>query len=96
MIPSIMQDHFETLSETREEIQRRIGRAGIELVEPDFFSDSFKSFSSGVKYGQTLLESAELKTYKGRPTRKFAHAVIVRFEPGYTGTRTYELTFYVL
>ncbi len=91
-----MQNYFETLSAVREEIQRRIAEAKVELVEPDFFSDAFKSFASGVKYGQTVREGAEIRTYNGRPTRKYAQAVVTRFEPGYLSSATYELTFYVL
>lgn len=90
------ENYFETLSAVRDEIARRLTEARVELGEPDFFSDSFKSFSSGVKYGQTVRESAPIQTYKGKSTNKYAHAIVTRFEPGYLARATYELTFYIL
>ena len=92
----ITENYFETLSEVREEIQRRLTEAKVTLEESDFFSDALKSFSSGVKYGQTVRESAPIASYGGKSTSKHAHAIVARFEPGYLVSETYELTFYVL
>jgi hypothetical protein len=44
-----------------------------------------------VPYGTTAVENLALLEYKGRPTTKWAHAVVARLESG-----KYELTFYVL
>ncbi len=44
-----------------------------------------------VSYGQTVSRSFELATFKGKATKKFAHATVYRMESG-----NYELTSYVL
>lgn len=86
-----MNDYFDRLDQVREEIQRRLDECRAVLVEFDYFASGFKSFSDGVRYGQVVQAHCELVSYKGKPTRKWAHATVERMENG-----RYELTFYVL
>jgi hypothetical protein len=88
---ALTRNYFDTLAETREEIARRLTDAKAVLRDPEFFSDCFKSFRSGVLPGETVRACAPLWEYRGHPTRKHATAVIFRMESG-----KYELTFYVL
>jgi hypothetical protein len=45
----------------------------------------------GLRYGETKQAHGELESYKGKPTKKFAHLTIYRAESG-----RYEITTYVL
>lgn len=82
--------YFDSLSAIRDEIAVRLSLAKAELSWPDYFSDSFNSFVSGVPYGTQKREAAEISSLKGKPTRKWAHAVVDRCASG-----RYELTFYI-
>lgn len=86
-----MNDYFATLTEVRVEIDRRLQKAAAVLVDLGYFSMSHQAFSDGVPYGQVVQAHCELVLLKGKPTRKWAHAVVERMETG-----RYELTFYIL
>lgn len=86
-----MNDFFDTLSEVRTEIEARLTAARAVPEELDYFSQAHKSFVVGVPYGGQSQAHCELVSLRGKPTRKWAHAVVERFETG-----RYELTFYIL
>ena|SRR5688572_8311312 len=89
-------NYFDRLDQVRDEINRRLVDAKVELLNPDFFASSHRSFVSGVNYGETMREVATILTLRGRPTKKCAVAVIYRIESDtITHSNQYELTFYI-
>ena len=85
------QTYCDSLYQVRDEIARRLEAAKVELLNPDFFSSSHRSFCGVVKYEETRRESATILTLRGKSTKKAAHAIVYRDD---TSGR-YELTFYV-
>jgi hypothetical protein len=87
----IADNYFEGLSNVHAAIVARLNHA--QAVPANRTADEAASdtFAGGVTYGATVSEHIELATLKGRPTRKYAHAVVYRMESG-----RYELTFYIL
>jgi hypothetical protein len=88
--------YHESLSDTVFEIARRIDDSKAVLVKSgdDAVADSWVSeiYNRGhVAYGTTHSFNFEIKTYRGKPTRKWFHAVIYRLDSG-----RYELTTYIL
>ncbi len=83
--------YFETLG-----LAIRAFVAQIEQTGGDFLADLpavtvAEAFNGGVSYGQTVARSFELTTFKGKPTKKWAHVTLYRMESG-----RYELTCYIL
>lgn len=85
----LTENYFETLADVLTAIEARLVDTKSKLACASAFTEAFQT--GGVPYGKTAVHSAELYEYKGRATRKYAHASVYRLESG-----RYELTFYVL
>jgi hypothetical protein len=88
--------YFETLTDTVFKIARRIDDLNVVLVKSgdDAVADSWVSeiHNRGhIAYGHSHCFNFEIKTYRGKPTRKWFHIVIYRLDSG-----RYELTTYIL
>jgi|DEB19_MinimDraft_3_1074340.scaffolds.fasta_scaffold02919_9 hypothetical protein len=82
--------YFETLGAAVTAFVAHTFAKGGVLVENEVAGVAEK-FNGGVSYGQTVSRSFELLSFKGKPTRKFAHITLYRMESG-----RYELTSYIL
>ena len=81
--------YSETLSETLQKFVSFVENESNATFEDD--PQEMFCFFPPVNYGQTFSKSYPLKSYKGKPTKKWAHMVIYRMESG-----KYELTNYIL
>ncbi len=69
----------ETLAQSLELIEAELKRLRAEVVDADWLN----AFSfGGLAYGQTKEAHVELTSFRGKPTRKYAHATIYRTENG--------------
>ena len=84
-----VQNYFETLSATVEAIVSRAAES--RAVFKDDNDAAWELNRGHLSYGETRRHSIELASYKGKPTRKYFQAVIIRMDDG-----RYELTTYVL
>lgn len=86
--------YHESLTDTVFEIARRIGDSKAVLVKSGDLLETWVNeiYDRGhVAYGTTHSFNFEIKTLKGKPTRKWFHVVIYRLDSG-----RYELTTYIL
>ncbi len=82
--------YFETLGEAvRSFVAQTFAKGG--TLAANEHAEIAEKFNGGVSYGQTVSRSFELLSFKGKPTKKWAHATLYRMDSG-----RYELTTYIL